>query len=123
MFIGSAILYGQADMKKLNGTFLQLFGVNMLQNCKIYYYMDHITRASYSLGTSGKIITFQNLISVYFNDNFICNHSIIFQHIPYILESNPHSVFGDFLNGKKLVCVSNLHLSFNRPLPTEQLIE
>jgi len=24
--------------------------------------------------------------------------------LPYILESNPHSVFGDFLNGKKLVC-------------------
>jgi len=26
-----------------------------------------------------------------------------FVRIPYILESNPHSVFGDFLNGKKLV--------------------
>jgi hypothetical protein len=25
--------------------------------------------------------------------------------------------------GKKLVCGSNLHLSFNRPLPTGQLIE
>ena len=33
-------------------------------------------------------------------------------------ESNPHSVFGDFLNGKKLVCDSNPHLSFHRPLPT-----
>jgi len=43
--------------------------------------------------------------------------------IPYILESNPHSVFGDFLNGKKLVCDSNPHLSFNRPLPTGRLIE
>ena len=123
MFIGSAILYGQADMVKLNGTFLQLFGVNVLQKCKIYYYMNHIIRASYSLGTSGKIITFQNLISVYFNDTFICNHSTIFQHRPYILESNPHSVFGDFLNGKKLVCDSNPHLSFSRPLPTGQLIE
>jgi len=40
------------------------------------------------------------------------------RHIPYILESNPHSVFGDFLNGKKLVCDSNPHLSFNCPLPT-----
>jgi len=43
--------------------------------------------------------------------------------LPYILESNPHSVFGDFLNGKKLVCDSNPHLSFNRPLPTGPLIE
>jgi hypothetical protein len=39
--------------------------------------------------------------------------------IPYILESNPHSVFGDFLNEKKkLVRGSNPHLSFNCPLPT-----
>jgi len=43
--------------------------------------------------------------------------------IPYILESNPHPVFGDFLNGKKLVCDSNPHLSFNRSLPTGRLIE
>jgi len=43
--------------------------------------------------------------------------------IPYILESNPHSVFGDFLNGKKLVCDSNRHLSFNCPLPTGRMIE
>jgi hypothetical protein len=45
--------------------------------------------------------------------------------LPYILESNPHSVFFcDFLNGKKkLVCDSNPHLSFNRPLPTGRLIE
>jgi len=42
--------------------------------------------------------------------------------IPYILESNPHLVFGDFLNGKKLVSGSNSHLSFNRPLPTGRLI-
>jgi hypothetical protein len=34
-----------------------------------------------------------------------------------------YSVFGDFLNGKKLVCDSNPHLSFNRPLPTGRLIE
>jgi hypothetical protein len=32
-----------------------------------------------------------------------------------------HSVFGDFLNGKKLVHVSDVHLSFNCPLPTGQL--
>jgi hypothetical protein len=32
-------------------------------------------------------------------------------NILYILESNPHSVFGDFLNGKKLVCDSNPHLA------------
>jgi hypothetical protein len=38
--------------------------------------------------------------------------------IPYILESNPHPVFGDFLNEKKLVRNSNPHLSFNHPLPT-----
>jgi hypothetical protein len=44
-------------------------------------------------------------------------------YIPYILESNPHSVFGDFLNGKKLVCDSNPHLSFNHPLSTGRLIE
>jgi hypothetical protein len=38
-------------------------------------------------------------------------------------KSNPHSVFGDFLNGKKFVCDSNLLFSFNHPLtaghPTE----
>jgi hypothetical protein len=44
-------------------------------------------------------------------------------YILYILESNPHSVFGDFLNGKKLVRGSNPHLSFYRPLPTGRLIE
>ena len=43
--------------------------------------------------------------------------------IPYILESNPHSVFGDFLNGENLVCGSSPHLSFNRPLPVGWLIE
>jgi hypothetical protein len=43
--------------------------------------------------------------------------------LPYILQSNPHSVFGDFLNGKKLVCDSNPHLFFNRPLPTGRLIK
>ena len=43
--------------------------------------------------------------------------------IPYILKSNPHSVFGDFLNEKKLVRGSNLHLSINHPLPTGRLIE
>jgi hypothetical protein len=44
-------------------------------------------------------------------------------HIPYILESNPHPVFGDFLNEKKVVRDSNPHLSFNHPLPTGRLIE
>jgi hypothetical protein len=42
--------------------------------------------------------------------------------LPYILESNPHLVFGDFLN-EKLVRGSNPHLSFNHPLPTGRLIE
>jgi hypothetical protein len=46
------------------------------------------------------------------------------RHIPYILESNPHSVFGDFVNGKKkLVRGSNPQLSFNHSLPTGRLIE
>jgi hypothetical protein len=43
--------------------------------------------------------------------------------LPYILESNAHPVFGDFLNEKKLVRDSNAHLSFNHPLPTGRLIE
>jgi len=43
--------------------------------------------------------------------------------LPYILESNPHSVLGDFLNRKKSVCDCNPHSSFNRPLPTGRLIE
>jgi hypothetical protein len=43
--------------------------------------------------------------------------------VPYILESNAHPVFGDFLNEKKLVCDSNAHLSFNHTLPTGRLIE
>jgi hypothetical protein len=44
--------------------------------------------------------------------------------LPYILESNLHSVFDDFLKKKKkLVCGSNPHLSFNHPLPTGLLIE
>jgi hypothetical protein len=43
--------------------------------------------------------------------------------LPYILESNPHPVFGDFLNEEKLVGDSNPHLSFNHPLPTGRLIE
>jgi hypothetical protein len=38
--------------------------------------------------------------------------------IPYFLEYYPHSVFGNFLNRKKLVRGSNPHLSFNHPLPT-----
>jgi hypothetical protein len=50
----------------------------------------------------------------------------------YILESNPHWGFGDFLNGgkkkkeeeeDKLVRDSNPHLSFNHPLPPWRLIE
>jgi hypothetical protein len=44
-------------------------------------------------------------------------------NIPYILKSNLHSAFGDFLNRKKLVHGSNPHLSFNSPLPTGRLIE
>jgi hypothetical protein len=40
----------------------------------------------------------------------------------YILEYNPHPVFGGFLNGKKLGRGSNPHLSFNHPLPTGRLI-
>jgi hypothetical protein len=36
LFIGSAIIYGQTDTVKLKGTFLQLFGVYVLQKCKIY---------------------------------------------------------------------------------------
>jgi hypothetical protein len=47
----------------------------------------------------------------------------IYRNIPYILESNPHSVFGDFLNEKKLVRGSNPHLSFKRRLPTGRPIE
>jgi hypothetical protein len=43
--------------------------------------------------------------------------------LPYILESNAHPVFGDFLNEKKLVRDSIPHLSFNHPLPTGRLIE
>jgi hypothetical protein len=46
----------------------------------------------------------------------------VVRELPYILESNPHSVFGDFLNGKKLVCDSDLHFSFICPLPTGRLI-
>ena len=48
------------------------------------------------------------------------------QHeLPYILESNPHpnlisTSFCRLLKRKKLVCGSNPHLSFNRPLPTRQ---
>jgi hypothetical protein len=42
--------------------------------------------------------------------------------LPYILESNPHLVFAT-LNEKKFVRASNLHLSFNRPLPTGRLFE
>jgi hypothetical protein len=51
--------------------------------------------------------------------SLICGGSM---YIPYILESNAHPVFGDFLNEKKLVRDSNAHLSFNHPLPTGRLI-
>jgi len=51
------------------------------------------------------------------------NENSIQQYVLYILESNAHSVFGHFLNGKKLVRGSNPHLSFNRPLPTGRLTE
>ena len=44
-------------------------------------------------------------------------------YILYILEYNTHPGFGDFLNGKKLVRVSNAHISFYRPMPTWQLTE
>jgi len=47
----------------------------------------------------------------------------VVSEVPYIFESNPHSVLGDFLNGKKLVYNPNPHLSFNCPLPTGRLIE
>ena len=46
--------------------------------------------------------------------------------LPYILESNPHpnlirtSTRRFLKRKKKLVRGSNLHLSFNRPLPTRQ---
>jgi hypothetical protein len=43
--------------------------------------------------------------------------------VQYILEFNPHSVLGDFLNRKMSLCGSNPQLSFNRPLPTGRLIE
>jgi len=49
--------------------------------------------------------------------------TVVHDVLPYILESNPHSVFGDFLNRKKLVRGSNPHLSFDRPLPTGRPIE
>jgi len=77
-----------------------------------------------------------NHVRVYLSDNVSlrlvslspCSHLSVQKiscgfYIPYILESNPYSGFGDFLNRKKLVCDSNSHLSFNRPLPTGQLIE
>jgi hypothetical protein len=51
------------------------------------------------------------------------NVNIDLHFISYILESNPHSGFGDFLNEKKLVRDSNPHLSFSHPLPTGRLIE
>jgi hypothetical protein len=41
----------------------------------------------------------------------------------YILEYNTHPGFGDLLNGKKLVLVSNVHISFHRPMPIWQLTE
>jgi hypothetical protein len=52
------------------------------------------------------------------------DHALCAQiNVPYILESNTHPVFGDFLNEKKLVPDSNVHLSLNHPLPTGRLIE
>jgi hypothetical protein len=47
----------------------------------------------------------------------------VLMHVPYILESNPHPGFGDFLNRKKLVRDSKPHVFFNHPLPTGRLIE
>jgi hypothetical protein len=49
-------------------------------------------------------------------DNRVCE-------VPYILESNMHPGFGDLLNRKKLVTDSNMHLSFNHPMPTWRLTE
>jgi hypothetical protein len=54
---------------------------------------------------------------------FIIKCQASMKNVPYILESNPHSVVGDFLNDKKLVRGSNPYLSFNRPLPTGRKIE
>jgi len=51
------------------------------------------------------------------------NLHTVYSQIQSAPESNPHSIVGDLLNGKKFVCDSNLHLSFNRPLPTGGLIE
>jgi len=65
----------------------------------------------------------KNEISCLFIELFVANILPRILHIPYILESNLQSVFCDFLNGKKLVCNSNPHLSFNRLLPTGRLIE
>ena len=59
----------------------------------------------------------------YLKNKLQTNEKHFAPNIPYILESNPHSAFGDFLNRKKLVRGSNPHLSFNRPLPTGWLIE
>jgi hypothetical protein len=52
------------------------------------------------------------------------SHIITFRkmELPYILEFNTHPDFGDLLNGKKLVWVSNAHISFHRPMPTDWII-
>ena len=64
------------------------------------------------------ILFTEQLYLYYFIFHHVFIHAAV-SEIPHILESNPHSVFGAFLNGKKLVRGSNSHLSFNRPLPTE----
>jgi hypothetical protein len=63
------------------------------------------------------------MLKQYSVNNFKIIKSVKVILIPYILECNSHPVFGDFLNEKKLVHGSNLHLSFNRALPTGRLIE
>jgi hypothetical protein len=75
-------------------------------------------RVSVSIGTMKKNSLFPVFVFYQPYQRFIKITCIL-----YILESNPHSVFGDFLNEKKLVRGSNPHLSFNCPLPTGQLIE
>jgi len=70
------------------------------------------------------LVRFLHLITVgqYYTTISFCLNTV-YSQIQSAPESNPHSVFGDFLNRKKLVCDSNPHLSFNRPLLTGWLIE
>jgi hypothetical protein len=47
-------------------------------------------------------------------------YTVYCKKLPYILKYNTHPGFGDLLNGKKLIRVSNAHISFHRPMPTLQ---